>query len=174
MPIVQLLFGDCPAVGLGGFLDGGADMADACQYRTFPSPTQFHNTRRPRLLVYGFCATGNAFQHAVSHIIHQRHQKMPTPHCRIADFEFQNVACRVEVIQGFPIGGIQCAFFTQCLQVFGECGIASASQFSHRFLQNQTHQIIMRVIATRYFAGKTGRHGNQTLAGIVPHQAVIQ
>ena len=88
---------------------------------------------------------------------------MAAAHCRVADFQLQNLAGRVFRVQRVPVAGVERGFLGDFCQMRLKSGHAVCCQQADGFAQHQPHQIVMRVVAARNLARKAGRNGNQAI-----------
>ena len=184
VPVIELGIGHGPAPVFGGGFDAATNVRNARQHRALPRAAGFHQMRGPGLNAHQVGGGGDGFQHAVGQVIDQRHQKMAAAHGRVANFEFQNLAGRVFGVQRIPVAGVERAFFGAFFQVQRKSVQPFAGQQADRLAQNQPHQIIMRVVAARDLARKTGGRGDDAVdLGLVfvvvlglhfMHQAVFE
>ena len=184
MPVVELRVGHDPAPVFGSGLDAAANMRHALQHRALPRASGFHQMRRPRLGVDLMRRQRDGFEHAVSQIIDQCHQKVAAAHRRIANFQLQNLAGRVQGVQRIPVARIERGFFAVLFQVNFKSGLPFAGQQTDGFAQHQPHQIVVRVITARHLARKAGGLGSDAVdLGLVlvavsrlhfMHQAVFE
>ena len=107
VPVVQLRVGHGPAVVFRSGFDALANGGHALKHRALPRPAQLGKMRCPRLLTHPVGARGDGFKHAVGQIVHQRHQKVPAAHGGVTNFEFQNLAGRVERVECVPVAGVE-------------------------------------------------------------------
>ena len=109
---------------------------------------------------------------------------MPAAHGGVANFQFQNLAGGVLRVQCVPVAGVERCFFALFCDVYLEAVHVLGGQQAHRFAQDQAHQVVVRVITARNFAGKAGGLGRDAVdfgfvfvvvCGLhLVHQGVVQ
>ena len=119
--------------------------------------------RRPALLGNPvFCAV-DGFEHTVCEVIDQSDEEVAAAHRRVADLEVEDAARGIEFVECVPVAGIERRLFGPFADLLVERRNALVREPADRFAQDQSHQIVVRVVAARDLASKARRLGHHAV-----------